>query len=233
MTEDPTRSPHDEPEPLQARVAILEAKLRACEGEVQELWRVSRGSMASIRSLLRRMMRGDPDGGEFAALFAGRLDAIGRAQALQLQGTDGGTDLESLILDELRAAAPHVRIMVSGPAVRVARRAVEPLCLAFHELATNAVRFGDLGSDRGALSIAWTTEDGTLVAVWTETWAEPIQHRHRSGMGIDTIENRLPYELGERSEVAISAEGVLCRIRLPRELWSFTPRSSAGGGAGR
>ena len=74
--------------------------------------------------------------------------------------------------------ASPVRLTVSGENVRLPPRAALALGIAFHELGTNAVKYGALSTGLGAVDIVWTIEPGAkgdrLVLRWCETGGPPV-----------------------------------------------------------
>jgi len=116
------------------------------------------------------------------------------------------------------------RIFTQGPDVQIPARAVSPMAMALHELATNAVKYGAMSSTGGRLHISWRVNknpDGTgqrLNVDWRETGANTtgvsltISH---SGYGRELIERALPYQLNARTLYGIGPDGVHCVIDVP------------------
>src|SRR5580704_10895874 len=112
----------------------------------EERHRRIRRLLALIRSIAVQMQIQDRDAEESALHLAGRVGAIGRAA---LTSIAAGTDLESLVLDELLVHRVHrAGIVVSGPAVRLNAKTAEFLGLLMHELVTNSVKFGALSQSQ-------------------------------------------------------------------------------------
>jgi two-component sensor histidine kinase len=72
--------------------------------------------------------------------------------------------------------APHNprggRIEINGEDVVIDAKCVTPLGLVFHELATNAVKYGALSDRGGKLNIGWTQENGPNGVIVRLIWAE-------------------------------------------------------------
>ena len=90
--------------------------------------------------------------------------------------------------------------LLDGPDIRLTPKAVEVLTLAFHELATNALKYGALSMPQGRLRFWWAIfEKGDrawLALDWAEEGAPERAPPTRRGFGNDLIEGRIPYELG-------------------------------------
>jgi two-component sensor histidine kinase len=94
------------------------------------------------------------------------------------------------------------------------------LSLAVHELATNAVKYGALGSDDGRIDVRWAREkrDGSewLTLVWEENgMEEPVRPPERQGFGLELLQRTLPYDLRAETEVEFRPEGLRFRMALP------------------
>jgi two-component sensor histidine kinase len=94
------------------------------------------------------------------------------------------------------------------------------MALVFHELATNAVKYGALSSDRGRVDITWTFEeaDERLSLRWAETDGPPVAAPTRVGFGSRLIERGLQGDLRGSATLSYDPGGVTCAMeaRLPR-----------------
>ena len=91
--------------------------------------------------------------------------------------------------------------------------------MAFHELASNAAKYGALSTDTGALEISWTVSHNSgamLHFVWTETGGPPIvaapsQH----GFGSTLIERTLSHEMDAVVRQDFRPSGLHLTIDIP------------------
>jgi two-component sensor histidine kinase len=200
-----------------------EARERALRGELQH--RV-RNMLAIVRSIFARTVSAGGELEDVANHFKARLDVLARYQVVRGVRTDGMTDFETMVHDELQSAqaARDPRVTCEGIEIRVPQDTAQLLGLALHELITNSIKFGTLSlpPDRGTLAIRWCVEAGSFRLSWRERGmavlgAAPL----RQGFGREFLEQALPYQLGGRSEFAITPGMVSCDIHVP--LWD-TPR---------
>lgn len=194
------------------RQAALAAQLRL---RVQDI-------LGEIREIARRTYGTSLGLEDYATHLDGRLAALGR-----VHGAVGGPDREwvelgKLASEELLAAQAREgsRARVDGPRVRVALAAAETLGLAFHELATNALKYGCLTDARGRIAVTWRAEsgtgvDGTLVIDWVETGPRRPPRRARRGFGWEVTRLRLPRELGATVREDVAAARYAFSIALP------------------
>lgn len=193
-----------------------EARQRALLAEAP---RQMRNVLAVVRSILRRSARSATNVEDYATHLQGRIDALARARSALMSVPGAGLDLETLLRDELRAAAAgEGQLRLSGAAVRLPDRAAELLALAFHELATNAIKFGALGPAGGTVAVDWTVEEGETARLrlcWAERPARPALPPGPPGFGSELIERMLPYSLGATTRIGHGPDGFRCEIGLP------------------
>lgn len=93
------------------------------------------------------------------------------------------------------------------------------LAMAFHELASNAAKYGALSTDTGALAISWTVShrsDAMLHFVWSETGGPPIAEApSQRGFGSILIERTLSHEMDAVVRQEFRRSGLHCAIDIP------------------
>ena len=110
---------------------------------------------------------------------------------------------------------------IDGPACGLPGDKVQPVALALHELATNALKYGALSRPDGRLLTTWRLqgegERRCLLLDWAETGV-PMPDEGtppRQGFGRQLIEQALPYQLNAETHLMFGTEGVRCRIAPP------------------
>jgi len=184
-----------------------------------------RGLLAKIRAIIRRTARSDQSAEEYAGLLEDRLGALARVQDMLMRVPDAGADLMELASAEFLAqGVPEDRVTLTGPTVPLSGQVATSLALAFHELTTNAIKFGALRTAQGRVTVAWneTEQDGFLRLEWREAGVPALLATPRThGFGMELLENTLPYELGARTSVEFAPGGLHCVIE-------FRPRKGRG-----
>ena len=66
------------------------------------------------------------------------------------------------------------RILIQGADFPINAQATTPLALIFHQLATNAAKYGALSLDAGSVVIDVVPTDGTCTCVWRERNGPPV-----------------------------------------------------------
>jgi PAS domain S-box-containing protein len=161
-----------------------------------------------------------PDLPSYVRALEGRVSALVRAQTLLANDLWAGADLRGLLQGEL---APFVGTRQSatfdGPRVMLPAGATQPLAMAMHELATNAVKHGALSACGGRVKISWRVEDGSegqLRLRWAESGGPPVTApSQRQGFGSRVLKATVSQQLGGRVSFAWEASGLICDIELP------------------
>ena len=213
---------------LHARLDRLEAdnarlrRLLNQEGAGAELRHRTRNILAVLRTIVRRSAVTSESVEAYAAHLEGRLDVIVRTQNAILRHRDG-VELHSLIAEELRVAGTQegARAQLSGPRLALRPKGAEILALAFHELTTNAVKFGALARPDGRIAVIWCVDAQEAVEPWlTLTWTEtdlacPGGSLRRRGFGREVLEHMLRYELKATADLELLPAGLRYGIGLP------------------
>jgi len=111
------------------------------------------------------------------------------------------------------------RVAATGPLVTLGVNAAVTLNMAFHELATNASKYGSLSASHGRLDVDWTVDrsiDPAVVEIaWIEQGGPRVEPPRRRGVGSRLVQQGLARELDGEVDVQYDPAGVRCRIRLP------------------
>jgi PAS domain S-box-containing protein len=161
---------------------------------------------------------------ELAAVLQGRLGALSRAHELIHPGlrphdaaSPGGVDLADLIAQILAPyASPHLdeRIKVEGPKTALSGEAVTGMALIFHELATNAAKYGALCGADGKLTVNWDSADGVLQLHWLETGCPPraAEAPQHQGFGSVLLRRSIEGQFGGTIVYSWNSDGLAINI---------------------
>jgi two-component sensor histidine kinase len=181
----------------------------------------AKNALAVVQAALR--LTKAPDVPSYMHAVEGRVAALARAQTLLAEDRWTGADLRALLRGELEpflnvGSGPHVQL--EGPALAIPAGAAQPLAMAVHELATNAVKHGGLSAPSGGVSVTWRLESGAptpqLHLSWTERNATPLAGPPtRRGFGTRVLDATIRQQLGGSVAKAWPAAGLVCTITLP------------------
>ena len=143
---------------------------------------------------------------ELATVLQGRLGALTRAHELIQPGLRGhdksmdSADLEGLIGQIFAPyASSHTegRVEVTGPPIALSGSAVTGMALIFHELATNAAKYGALHAAEGKIAVTWAKQGETLALNWHETGCPPRPEKTRNqGFGSVLLRRSVESQFG-------------------------------------
>ncbi len=157
---------------------------------------------------------------DFAEAIRGRIEALGRAHSLLSQSQWRGAPLDQLIRDELLPYAKEGQLLLTGPKVSCSAGSVQSLSLLFHELATNAVKYGALGSDSGHVTIEWQVDRDWMRIHWKEQGGPPVARPKREGFGTKLLSQVSGRQLNAELEFDWDRKGLGVEIKLPSELFA-------------
>lgn len=192
---------------------------------IDELNHRVKNTLATVQSLSGQTARYADDLDDFLHRFEDRLLALSRAHDLLTRRHWQDAPLDSLIREVLVPLAGEAagRIKVDGPPVALDSRTALSLTMTINELATNAIKYGALSSEAGALSLVWRVEgeavaQPTLVLEWREQDGPPAMPPARRGFGTRLMERCIERDLGGEFDLVFEQAGVICRISTPIKL---------------
>jgi PAS domain S-box-containing protein len=155
------------------------------------------------------------------AEFSGRLAALSRAHDLLATRSWRGASLRALLEASLAPYAGAARrVTLGGDDLLLTPRAAQTLTLAFHELATNAAKYGALSERGGVLDVRWTPapdDPSQLLLDWRESGGPALERPARRGFGSRLVAQSVEHELGGRIAVEVRPSGLVAQFELPLE----------------
>jgi two-component sensor histidine kinase len=105
-----------------------------------------------------------------------------------------------------------------GPPLMLSPDSAQNLSLAFHELATNASKYGALAVGAGELEITWARDEAGAVHIrWRERGGPPVTRPARHGFGRVLLERLVGTTLNGSVTLDFRPEGLVCDIVFPQE----------------
>lgn len=158
---------------------------------------------------------------ELRIAFESRLTNMAEAHRLLAASNWRSAELEEIVRS---AIAPYCHptfrnCRLSGDPVRLPAASVLPLTMVFHELATNAGKYGAFSSESGAVSVSWqvreTTNGAWLALIWREENGHPMPADPGSGYGTKLIDTSVKRSLGGTIERTFADHGLRVNIAIP------------------
>jgi two-component sensor histidine kinase len=219
----------------QAAIAIDNANLfRASQTELTERRRIEqqqslllaelnhrvKNTLAIVQSIATQTLRHADTTEAFRAGFEARLMALAEAHNLLTDSNWGGASLKDIVERVLvpYAAPDDERYALPDDDVRVGPKAAVSLVMAFHELATNAAKYGALSNDTGSLRVEWKEITGSdpprLFVKWQESGGPEVGPPRRQGFGSRLIRGLAQESSGE-VRLDFARSGLTCTIDIP------------------
>ena len=151
---------------------------------VDELQHRLKNKLSTIHAVLHQVLHDQPQ------IWAGidqRLRALSATDDLIARVDGSGCDIKDLLLSELGPYG-HVRFTLNGDPLFLPAKLAVSLALVFHELATNAGKYGAFSSARGLLQVSWSVSDDRLTITWDETEGPAIGSDRQSRLRHQTVE---------------------------------------------
>jgi two-component sensor histidine kinase len=174
---------------------------------VRELQHRHRNTLAVVQAIVRQTL---PDHRNEAERIGGRIGALAATSDLLSQSDGQVACLKHVVLTELKPYGEK-RVFVHGGNVAIAPELAGSLALIFHELATNAAKYGALSTPEGRLSVSWVLTGGTVALTWIEKDGPTVTPPAKRGFGMDFIERILDESQG-KVETEFQPGGLRCRI---------------------
>jgi len=205
---------------------------------MREVEHRSKNMLALFQAALRVGASGTSDARELAKAVEGRIAALVRSQSLLTTTGEKGASLRDLIEQEVAPFAvpgsdtgATAALRLDGDDIRVTARAAQALSMVFHELATNAAKYGAFATDTGSVQIRWRSDVvGALVTFhWIEQDGSPLAGGERlAGFGTRLIDTSMQ-GIGGTVRRHWQVQGLAVEITMPlTEVLAATAAAPAG-----
>lgn len=194
-----------------------------CKMLIDELNHRVKNTLSTVQSIVSQALRQQSDPAVIRDSIEARIFALSRSHDLLTRVNWDGAGLHDLVdssLEPFRAMVDRPdRFIISGDNVRLPPNITLALGIAFHELATNAVKYGAFSNEQGSLALTWLTQPSAagsrLVLRWEEKNGPEVMPPSRRGFGSQVLERGLAHELGAVVHLEYPPAGVICTIEMP------------------
>jgi len=179
---------------------------------VDELQHRLKNKLSTIHAVLHQVLHDQP---KIWASIDQRIRALSATDDLIAKVDGRGCDIKDLLLSELGPYG-HVRFTLNGNPLFLPAKLAVSLALIFHELATNAGKYGAFSSARGLLQVSWSVTEDRLNIIWDETEGPPVGAIGEAGFGTKLLKSALtPFE--GKTEITFLKTGLHCTMqcRIP------------------
>lgn len=194
---------------------------------VSELAHRNRNALFVIMAIVSQSARAANSAEEAERIINARLAALLRAQEVILHA-DGASARLGLLIQRALEPFDLTRVAVSpGPEVQVESDVAVGLGLLFHELATNALKYGALSLPQGRVLIDWSLEADVARLVWREVGGPPVAEPAQKGFGSRLLDTALVPQ-GGKVERRFEPDGLVCVLMIPGPAVAAEPATLPG-----
>lgn len=204
----------------------LEDKERSRQAEeqfrklaVEELAHRLKNKIATIQSVISYQLRDSP---QLRDAIVGRLTALSATDDLILAAQGQGAHLRDILSTELGPYETS-RVTIEGPVILLEPKLATTMALVFHELSTNAAKYGALSVATGRVSVCWSMSDTRLKIEWRESGGPIVATPTHSGFGMRLLKRALE-DFGGTAEPIFEPAGLVCKLsaKIPDNLSNNT-----------
>jgi len=195
----------------------LHAALQQQEVLTREMSHRVKNLFSLMAGMVRMSRRGATSADDLSDKLVGRITALSDAHALvRRQFADGAPPATTLveIIDRILRPYGQSRWSISGPGLPVGEKATNSLALIFHELATNAAKYGAFSAEHGSVIVQWTADDNDVALNWQETGGSITEPSGAAGFGTRLIEATVQ-GTGGTIGYDWKPDGLTVQLRLP------------------
>ncbi|HYG27049.1 MAG TPA: HWE histidine kinase domain-containing protein [Caulobacteraceae bacterium] len=184
---------------------------------IDELNHRVKNTLATVQSIAMQTARAHGDPRTFAEGFQARLLALSHTHDLLTRSHWEGAELGDILQHETEAHGVS-RVSANGPRVALAPAAALSLGMIFHELATNAAKYGALSASDGRVLVDWSVANQIrprLALVWREIGGPPVTPPDRKGFGSRLIERNVRHDLAGEIDLDYASDGLTVTFSIP------------------
>jgi PAS domain S-box-containing protein len=213
---------------------IHDQKLIQTQREIitQELSHRIKNIFSVIGGLITFSTRHHPDMKPMANDLRNRILALGRAHDFVRPHSDASRPDKAQnslhgMLEELLAAYRE-RIIITGEDITIDDQSATPLALLFHELATNAAKYGALSATDGSVVIRSAANEQMATLSWRELGGPAVVRPETEGFGSKLIDLSIMRQMGGRIERDWASEGLNVALEIPMSAIRRGPLPTSG-----
>ncbi|WP_052699765.1 CHASE domain-containing protein [Martelella endophytica] len=200
---------------------VTEKSLQERDLMLQEMKHRIKNSIARVLAMARQTAHHSEDLPQFMESYSARLQAMSTAQDVLTRSHWQRADLKELLSKELAQVfgGDESNFEVYGPEAELDEKATQACSLTFHELATNALKYGGMANEGVRLVVSWSFsgfgDERVLKLTWNEQGETPVEKPSRKGFGTRLIDANIIGELNGSIERHYEENGLRVEISFP------------------
>jgi PAS domain S-box-containing protein len=186
---------------------------------MRELSHRSKNLLMIIQAVARQSVRQSTDLGDFERQFIERLASLARLHDLLIQEEWRGASLRAITQTQVGPFAGS-RVKMEGPEILLRPDIAQVISMVFHELATNASKYGALSNADGAVLVSWDYVgdlSNRLSLRWQEADGPAVLLPQRRGFGSVVLERMVLQIPAASASLKFLTTGVVWYLEAPLE----------------
>jgi two-component sensor histidine kinase len=209
-----------------ALLARLRQEERTRQLLMDELAHRVKNTLAVVGAIINYSVLDQP---ELRKKISARIAALAKTNEILVNSRMRATSFEQILRTELEPF-DLARFRLAGDDFLCPSKAVVLLVLIFHELATNAAKYGALSSERGQVYVSWSRTGDQLHVNWTEVGAGTLNPPTKVGFGSKLLRSAAKQFNGS-TDLKFEEDGLHCRMVLNVPENELSPQIGGLGGS--
>jgi two-component sensor histidine kinase/CheY-like chemotaxis protein len=196
---------------------------------IRELHHRVKNTLANVQAMLGATARSHTDIESFTRAFSSRIVSLSRTHEKLTEDYWQTASLRRILTQELDIYDTKAgRFTIEGPDTHLVSDIAVPLGMAFHELATNAVKYGALSVEEGRIHVRWSIEETEgnrhLNLSWQETGGPAATNPTRKGFGSVLLERVLTVQCNAEIQTDYAETGFSLHLTMLLPKSRLVPR---------
>jgi two-component sensor histidine kinase len=205
-----------------ALLARLRQEERTRQLLTDELAHRVKNTLAVVGTIVNYSVLDQP---ELRENIGARIRALAKSNELLINSQVRATSFEEILRTELEPF-DLARFRLAGPDFLCPSKAIVLLVLIFHELATNAAKYGALASESGRVYVSWSRTGDQLDVKWTEVGAGTFNRSTKVGFGSKLL-RAVAKQFNGSADLKFEEDGLCCRMVLNVPESTLSPQIAA------
>ncbi len=200
-------------------VTERENRARHIEFIMRELSHRSKNLLTVIQSVARQTAKQSSDIEVFQQSFDSRLQSLAALHDLLVSNDWRGASLGEVVASQVAPFAREEQFRLDGPDLLLKPDVAQLFAMVFHELTTNAAKYGALSVDEGHVDVTWRILDDRTNRMFSVRWAESggpvVTDAKSNGFGSIVLRKIASQVTGAQISYEFRAQGVIWELEAP------------------
>lgn len=188
---------------------------------IDELHHRVKNSLATVQSLIHLTLNSSQSLDTFGDRINARITSLAKTHDLLIGNRWQAVELEELITGQLAAQDHQGRFVIAGPKVIIGADIATNVGMIFHELVTNAAKYGALSTPSGKVTVNWDVKphsdvsDMQVVNIdWQESGGPTVKDDGRRGFGSKLLDQLIRGQFDGQATATMDPTGLQFQAKI-------------------